>query len=204
MIMIESEEITEEVTTWRVDVVATIARELGLSEGDVRGRRPGGVRLVCQELRPGGQPVRRHSQIVQLERLRRGICGTKRLGAVRDLQWLRRERKAVVTRAGAGRSVSEPSEPGPSPSVLPHPGWRGPVSARGESPRRSDRPRRRRSERADNPNGVPVALDHRFGDSGMRGLVTLAAEPAERRVDDRCLGMGVGSRPGVAILLEQA
>jgi phosphosulfolactate synthase (CoM biosynthesis protein A) len=30
MIMIESEGITEEVTTWRTDVVATIARELGL------------------------------------------------------------------------------------------------------------------------------------------------------------------------------
>ena len=59
MIMIESEGITEEVTTWRTDVVARIARELGLREGDVRGRRPRGVRLVCQELRPRGQPVRR-------------------------------------------------------------------------------------------------------------------------------------------------
>jgi phosphosulfolactate synthase (CoM biosynthesis protein A) len=32
MIMIESEGITEEVSTWRTDVVATIARELGLQK----------------------------------------------------------------------------------------------------------------------------------------------------------------------------
>ena len=40
MIMIESEGITEEVTSWRTDVVATIAHELGLRAGGQPVHRP--------------------------------------------------------------------------------------------------------------------------------------------------------------------
>ncbi len=59
MIMIESEGITENVKVWRTDVVARDRAGPGSGAGDVRGGRSGGLRLVHQELRPGGQPVRR-------------------------------------------------------------------------------------------------------------------------------------------------
>ena len=59
MIMIESEGITENVRTWRTDVAARIVDAAGAGEGDVRGRRPRGLRLVHQELRPRGEPLRR-------------------------------------------------------------------------------------------------------------------------------------------------
>ena len=59
MIMIESEGITEEVTTLADGRGREDRPRARPSEGDVRGRRPRGVRVVCQELRPRGQPVRR-------------------------------------------------------------------------------------------------------------------------------------------------
>jgi acetyl-CoA acetyltransferase len=53
-----------------------------------------------------------------------------------------------------------------------------------------------------NPNGGAVALGHPFGDSGTRGVLTLA-ELAERGGRYGCLGICVGSGQGVAILLER-
>jgi acetyl-CoA acetyltransferase len=55
-----------------------------------------------------------------------------------------------------------------------------------------------------NPNGGAVALGHPFGDSGTRGVLTLATELAERDLRYGCLGICVGSGQGVAIVLERA
>src|SRR6476469_9492071 len=44
-----------------------------------------------------------------------------------------------------------------------------------------------------NPNGGAVALGHPFGDSGTRGVLTLATELAERGARHGCLGICVGS-----------
>jgi acetyl-CoA acetyltransferase family protein len=54
-----------------------------------------------------------------------------------------------------------------------------------------------------NPNGGAVALGHPFGDSGTRGVLTLATELAERGARYGCLGICVGSGQGVAIVLER-
>jgi 3-oxo-5,6-didehydrosuberyl-CoA/3-oxoadipyl-CoA thiolase len=53
-----------------------------------------------------------------------------------------------------------------------------------------------------NPNGGAVALGHPFGDSGTRGVLTLATELAERGVRYGCLGICVGSGQGVALVIE--
>ena len=54
-----------------------------------------------------------------------------------------------------------------------------------------------------NPNGGAVALGHPFGDSGTRGVLTLATELAARGGRYGCLGICVGSGQGVAIVLER-
>ena len=51
IIMIESEGMTESVTTWRTGVAAAIIDKLRARESDVRSCRSAGVRMVCQELR---------------------------------------------------------------------------------------------------------------------------------------------------------
>jgi acetyl-CoA acetyltransferase family protein len=55
-----------------------------------------------------------------------------------------------------------------------------------------------------NPNGGAVALGHPFGDSGTRGVLTLATELAERGARYGCLGICVGSGQGVAVVLERS
>ena len=79
MIMIESEGITEEVTTWRTDVVATIARELGLEKVMFEAADPEVFGWYVKNYGPEVNLFVDHSQIVQLECLRRGIWGTKSL-----------------------------------------------------------------------------------------------------------------------------
>jgi phosphosulfolactate synthase (CoM biosynthesis protein A) len=79
MIMIESEGITEEVTTWRTDVVATIARELGLDNVMFEAADPEVFGWYIKNYGPEVNLFVDHSQIVQLECLRRGIWGTKSL-----------------------------------------------------------------------------------------------------------------------------
>jgi acetyl-CoA acetyltransferase family protein len=54
-----------------------------------------------------------------------------------------------------------------------------------------------------NPNGGAVALGHPFGDSGTRGVLTLATELAEHGARRGCLGICVGSGQGVAVVLER-
>jgi phosphosulfolactate synthase (CoM biosynthesis protein A) len=79
LIMIESEGITEEVTTWRTDVVAEISRELGLKKVMFEAADPEVFGWYIKNYGPDVNLFVDHSQIVQLECLRRGIWGTKSL-----------------------------------------------------------------------------------------------------------------------------
>jgi phosphosulfolactate synthase (CoM biosynthesis protein A) len=79
MIMVESEGITEGVTTWQTDVVATIARELGLEKVMFEAADPEVFGWYIKNYGPQINLFVDHSQIVQLECLRRGIWGTKSL-----------------------------------------------------------------------------------------------------------------------------
>jgi phosphosulfolactate synthase (CoM biosynthesis protein A) len=79
MIMIESEGITEEVKTWRTDVVAQISRELGLEKVMFEAADPEVFGWYIKNYGPEVNLFVDHSQIVQLECLRRGIWGTKSL-----------------------------------------------------------------------------------------------------------------------------
>jgi len=79
MIMIESEGITEEVTNWRTDVVAAIARDLGLDKVMFEAADPDVFGWYVKNYGPEVNLFVDHSQIVQLECLRRGIWGTKSL-----------------------------------------------------------------------------------------------------------------------------
>ena len=79
LIMIESEGITEEVTTWRTDVVADIAREVGLEKVMFEAADPEVFGWYIKNYGPDVNLFVDHSQIVQLECLRRGIWGTTSL-----------------------------------------------------------------------------------------------------------------------------
>src|SRR5574339_617868 len=79
MIMIESEGITENVKTWRTDVVAKIINALGLEKPMFEAADP---EVFAWYIKNYGAEVNLfvdHSQIVQLESLRSGIWGTKSL-----------------------------------------------------------------------------------------------------------------------------
>jgi phosphosulfolactate synthase (CoM biosynthesis protein A) len=79
MIMIESEGITENVKTWRTDVVAKIIDALGLEKPMFEAADP---EVFSWYIKNYGAEVNLfvdHSQIVQLECLRSGIWGTKSL-----------------------------------------------------------------------------------------------------------------------------
>jgi phosphosulfolactate synthase (CoM biosynthesis protein A) len=79
MIMIESEGITEEVKTWRTDVVADIVGELGLEKVMFEAADPEVFGWYVKNYGPDVNLFVDHSQIVQLECLRQGIWGTKSL-----------------------------------------------------------------------------------------------------------------------------
>ena len=79
MIMIASEAVTEEVTTWCRNVVAAIARELGLEKVVFEAADPEVFGRYVKNYGPEVNLFVDHSQIVQLECLRRGIWGTKSL-----------------------------------------------------------------------------------------------------------------------------
>ncbi len=79
MIMIESEGITENVKTWRTDVVAKFINALGLEKPMFEAADP---EVFAWYVKNYGAEVNLfvdHSQIVQLECLRSGIWGTKSL-----------------------------------------------------------------------------------------------------------------------------
>jgi phosphosulfolactate synthase (CoM biosynthesis protein A) len=79
MIMIESEGITENVRTWRTDVVAKIIHALGLEKPMFEAADP---EVFAWYIKNYGAEVNLfvdHSQIVQLECLRAGLWGNKSL-----------------------------------------------------------------------------------------------------------------------------
>jgi phosphosulfolactate synthase (CoM biosynthesis protein A) len=79
LIMIESEGITESVRTWRTDVAARFARELGLDRVMFEAADPAVFAWYVENYGPEVNLFVDHSQIVQLECLREGIWGTKSL-----------------------------------------------------------------------------------------------------------------------------
>jgi len=79
LIMIESEGITENVKTWRTDVVAQIAGALGLEKVMFEAADPEVFAWYVKNYGPEVNLFVDHSQIVQLEALRRGIWGTSSL-----------------------------------------------------------------------------------------------------------------------------
>ena len=79
LIMIESEGITENVHTWRTDVVATLIEALGLAKVMFEAADPEVFAWYIKHYGPEVNLFVDHSQIVQLEALRRGIWGTKDL-----------------------------------------------------------------------------------------------------------------------------
>jgi phosphosulfolactate synthase (CoM biosynthesis protein A) len=79
LIMIESEGITENVTTWRTDAVATIIDGLGLEKVMFEAADPDVFAWYIKNYGADVNLFVDHSQIVQLETLRAGLWGTKSL-----------------------------------------------------------------------------------------------------------------------------
>ena len=79
MIMIESEGITENVRSWRTDVVAKVVNELGLEKIMFEAADPEVFSWYIKHYGPEVNLFVDHSQIVQLECLRAGIWGTQSL-----------------------------------------------------------------------------------------------------------------------------
>lgn len=79
MIMIESEGITENADPWRTDVPAAFINELGLDKLMFEAADPQVFAWYIKNYGPEVNMFVDHSQIVQLETLRRGIWGTKSL-----------------------------------------------------------------------------------------------------------------------------
>ena len=79
LIMVESEGITEQVRTWRTDVVAEIAAAVGLERVMFEAAEPEVFSWYVKNYGPEVNLFVDHSQIVQLECLRSGIWGTKSL-----------------------------------------------------------------------------------------------------------------------------
>jgi len=78
-VMIESEGITENVRSWRTDVVARIADALGLERVMFEAADPEVFAWYVKNYGPEVNLFVDHSQIVQLECLRSGLWGTKSL-----------------------------------------------------------------------------------------------------------------------------
>ena len=78
-VMIESEGITENVSRWRTDVAARIASALGPDKVMFEAADPEVFAWYVQNYGPEVNLFVDHSQIVQLEALRRGIWGTSSL-----------------------------------------------------------------------------------------------------------------------------
>jgi len=113
LVMIESEGITEQVTSWRTDVPSRIINELGLDKVMFEAADPEVFSWYVKSYGPEVNLFVDHSQIVQLECLRSGIWGTKST-------WGR-----VVTYKGSGKAV--PAEASPVRHITTHPKARGAV-----------------------------------------------------------------------------
>ncbi len=78
-ILLESEGITENVQTWRTDVVARVVDALGLEKVMFEAADPAVFAWYVKTYGPEVNLFVDHSQVVQLECLRSGIWGTKSL-----------------------------------------------------------------------------------------------------------------------------
>ena len=79
LLMIESEGITESVASWRTDIPARFVDALGLDRVMFEASDPDVFAWYIKNYGPDVNLFVDHSQIVQLECLRRGIWGTKSL-----------------------------------------------------------------------------------------------------------------------------
>jgi phosphosulfolactate synthase (CoM biosynthesis protein A) len=79
LVMIESEGITENVETWRTDVVTSIVSALGMEKVMFEAADPEVFSWYIRDYGPEVNLFVDHSQIVQLEALRSGLWGTKSL-----------------------------------------------------------------------------------------------------------------------------
>lgn len=79
MVMIESEGITENADPWRTDVPAKFINEIGLEKLMFEAADPKVFAWYIKNYGPEVNLFVDHSQIVQIETLRRGIWGTKSL-----------------------------------------------------------------------------------------------------------------------------
>lgn len=79
MIMVESEGITENVRSWRTDVIARFIRELGTEKLMFEAADPEVFAWYVKNYGPEVNLFVDHSQIIQLEALRSGIWGKKSL-----------------------------------------------------------------------------------------------------------------------------
>lgn len=79
MVMVESEGITEGVAEWRMEVIATFARELGVERLMFEAADPEVFGWYVKHFGPEVNLFVDHSQVVQLECLRSGIWGTSEL-----------------------------------------------------------------------------------------------------------------------------
>ncbi len=77
LIMVESEGITENVRSWRTDVVAKIVNELGMDKVMFEAADPAVFSWYIKNFGPDVNLFVDHSQVVQLEALRSGVWGTK-------------------------------------------------------------------------------------------------------------------------------
>ncbi len=77
MIMVESEGITEQVRTWRTDVISAFIRELGLEKTMFEAADPEVFGWYIKNYGPEVNLFVDHSQIILLESLRSGTWGTK-------------------------------------------------------------------------------------------------------------------------------
>ncbi len=77
LVMIESEGITESVTTWRTDVATRVVDALGLDKIMFEAADPEVFSWYVKQYGPEVNLFVDHSQIVQLETLRSGLWGTK-------------------------------------------------------------------------------------------------------------------------------
>ena len=76
LVMVESEGITESVRSWRTDVAAKIAEEVGLENVMFEAADPAVFSWYVKNFGPDANLFVDHSQVVQLECLRSGIWGT--------------------------------------------------------------------------------------------------------------------------------
>lgn len=79
MIIVESKGMTEQVREWRTDVIAEIADALGIDKVMFEAAGPEVYEWYIKNFGPEVNLFVDHSQMVHMECLRSGICGTKSL-----------------------------------------------------------------------------------------------------------------------------